>query len=373
MRLQRTAKIRLQIRPEPLKSSVDAYTKAFNHCCRYAWDNKLSGRIPLHHATYNHLRDQFGLPSQLAISAIGKALEAVKSAKARLKAGRKASCPKSRSCAIRYDARSYTLNLAKNSVSLLTLDGRFKVDLLIPQHFHQYLDWKHASADLVIAGDKVYLHIVFQKDVEQVESNGIVVGVDRGIKKIAVTSTNQFYGGGRIKHVSDRYVKLRSDLQSRGTRSARRHLAQIRGKEQRFRRHSNHEITKQIVSSLAPGSTIVLEDLSGIRDRCKFGKKMRTQLHKWNFFQFQQFLTYKAAGRGIAVEYVDPRNTSKGCSRCGHVDDRNRKSQSQFCCKSCGFQLNADLNGSRNIRNKSGMLHVAPDGLPIVDQPIALC
>lgn len=373
MRLQRTAKIRLHIHPKALRDSVDAYTKAFNYVCCYGWDNNVTSSISLQKATYTHCRKQLGLPAQLACSVAVKASEAVKSAKARLKAGRKASCPQSKHCAIRYDARSYTLFLESGKVSLLTTNGRVKVDLLIPEHFRQYIDWKHASADLVIAGDKVHLHVVFQHEVEEVENNGVVVGVDRGIKKIAVTSTNQFYGGGRIKHVSDRYSRLRGELQKAETRSAQRHLAKISRKERRFRADVNHCITKKIVSSLEPGNTIVLEDLSGIRDRCKFSKKMRTQLHKWNFFQFQQFLTYKAHGRGIAVEYVDPRNTSKGCSRCGHIDDRNRKSQSRFCCMSCGFQLNADLNASRNIRNKSGMLNAAPDGLRIVNQPIVLC
>ena len=306
MRLQRTAKIRLHIHPEALRDSVNAYTKAFNHVCRYGWDNNVTSSMSLQKATYAHCRGQLGLPAQLACSVAVKAAEAIKSAKARLKAGRKASCPQSKHCSIRYDARSYTLFLESGKVSLLTTNGRIKTNLLIPDHFHQYLDWKHASADLVIAGDKAYLHVVFQQEVEQTENNGVVVGVDRGIKKIAVTSTNQFYGGGMIKHVSDRYARLRGELQKAETRSAQRHLAKISRKERRFRADVNHVITKQIVSSLKPGSTIVLEDLSGIRDRCKFGKKMRTQLHKWNFFQFQQFLLQLTEPDAQRPERVQP-------------------------------------------------------------------
>lgn len=154
MRLQRTAKIRLHIHPEALRDSVNAYTKAFNHVCRYGWDNNVTSSMSLQKATYAHCRGQLGLPAQLACSVAVKAAEAIKSAKARLKAGRKASCPQSKHCSIRYDARSYTLFLESGKVSLLTTNGRIKTNLLIPDHFHQYLDWKHASADLVSSSSR---------------------------------------------------------------------------------------------------------------------------------------------------------------------------------------------------------------------------
>ena len=47
---------------------------------------------------------------------------------------------------------------------------------------------------------------------------------------------------------------------------------------------------------------------------------------------------------------VDPRNTSKTCSVCGHCEKANRKSQAEFLCQHCGFSANADWNAARNIR-----------------------
>jgi putative transposase len=49
------------------------------------------------------------------------------------------------------------------------------------------------------------------------------------------------------------------------------------------------------------------------------------------------------------VVVVDPRHTSQRCSRCGHTARNNRRSQSVFICRQCGYHLNADLNGARNI------------------------
>jgi putative transposase len=61
-------------------------------------------------------------------------------------------------------------------------------------------------------------------------------------------------------------------------------------------------------------------------------------------------MEYKARLAGVAVESVDPRNTSRTCAECQHCSKANRKSQSEFSCKACGHQANADVNAARNIR-----------------------
>src|SRR6266487_79023 len=62
-----------------------------------------------------------------------------------------------------------------------------------------------------------------------------------------------------------------------------------------------------------------------------------------------QFLSYKAALAGIPLRVVDPRNTSRTCSACGHCEKANRKSQASFLCRECGMSMNADINAARNI------------------------
>lgn len=70
---------------------------------------------------------------------------------------------------------------------------------------------------------------------------------------------------------------------------------------------------------------IAREDLTGIRDRVRLRKPQRSMLHSWAFAQLGAFLDYKAAQAGVAVVAVDPAYTSQTCSRCGHVDKRNRR------------------------------------------------
>ena len=348
MKLVRTMKLKLNIPTDIIKPTLDAYTKAFNFVCQTGWNDSDSNGVSLHNKTYSSTREY--LPSQLAVSARMKATEAIKSVKTRLKKKQKATCPQSKQCSVHYDARSFNVWFEQNKLSLLTVSGRVKIPISVPEYFQQYLTWKRCSADLFVGKNKVFMNIVFSKEIADPELTGNVVGIDRGIRKIAVTSENQFFGGGQVKRVSKRYEKIRSVLQSCGSKSAERHLQKISKKENRFRTDTNHVVTKQIVSSLDEGTVIALEKLTGIRQSTRLRKKQRKDLNKWNFFQFEQFLTYKAEAREMKIEYVDARYTSQKCSACGYISRSNRQSQAIFKCKHCGFFLNADLNASRNIR-----------------------
>jgi putative transposase len=118
-------------------------------------------------------------------------------------------------------------------------------------------------------------------------------------------------------------------------------------------------LSKRIVHSTPPGATIVFENLTNIRETSKIGRgkqnknvETKRKLHSWTFAQLFAFTDYKAQERGIRVERIDPRYTSQTCSRCGHQARTNRHSQSIFHCRSCGYQLNADLNAAYTIREK---------------------
>ncbi len=57
----------------------------------------------------------------------------------------------------------------------------------------------------------------------------------------------------------------------------------------------------------------------------------------WDFHEPRNLIVYKAALAGVAVVFVDPRNTSRGCSCCGLTDKRNRPSRDKFRCIGCGI------------------------------------
>lgn len=351
MEIARTIKLKLNINSDLILPTIKAYTKAYNYVCKIGWNDKDFNGVSLHHKTYEFTREEFQLPAQLACSARMRATESLKSTNTKLKKNGKASQPKSLQIPIRLDARSFTVWFERNEISIVTLTGRIKIPIQIPEYFKQYTVWKRASADLFTKNGKVYLSLVMTQDIpEPMPNEKSVIGIDRGINNLAVTSNNKFFSGKNVKRISKRYQKIRSKLQACGSKSAKRHLRKISGKENRFKTDINHVISKKITNSVPKNSIVVLEKLTDIR-KSKLRKKQRTELNKWKFFQLEQFLKYKLEAKNCIIECVCPRYTSQTCSKCGHQVRSNRKGH-VFKCKACGFELNADLVASRNIKSK---------------------
>jgi IS605 OrfB family transposase len=177
------------------------------------------------------------------------------------------------------------------------------------------------------------------------------LGIDLGIKNIAVDSDGTVHSSSKVNNVRHRHRRLRTKLQEKGTRSAKRKLKKLSGKESRFARDVNHCISKVIVAK-AKGTkrAVALEDLTGIRMRITVPRLRRVALSSWSFNQLRSFVAYKAEREGLPMVLVDPRNTSRTCPECGTTNKRNRTSQRLFSCVSCGFAGLADHIAAENIR-----------------------
>lgn len=182
------------------------------------------------------------------------------------------------------------------------------------------------------------------------------LGVDRGINRIVVTNDGFIKSGKSLNYLRRKIQKTRSSLQKKkaeGTKQGKQNncyklLKRLTGKMQRLQTNTNHVLSKQIVSrAKETDSFIVLENLEGIRDRCKNkGKKLRKILGGWAFYQLEQFILYKSALAGVEVRFVNPRNTSKTCAKCLSLGSRQKH---KFKCTQCGNVADADLNASQNI------------------------
>jgi len=337
-----------------LDETMKQFTESFNTVCRTGWEQHNSNAYTLHRLTYRDCKNALpSLVSDLHIQARQKAAEAVKSAIAREKKGLKTGCPQSMLCPPRYNLHTFTLNWEKGIVNLATTNGRIKVVFNLPQYATYAVGCATATADLLYRKNRFYLHVVISlPDIEFV-SNGKAIGVDLGMTRPAVSSDNRFHGDKHMKEVVKRIFRLRRELQAKGTKSAKRHLRSLAGREQRFRRDCDHVISSSIVRDMDAGTTIVLENLTNIRNRVKvYHGEASRRLHSWSFLQLKSFIEYKAEAAGCAVAMIDPRKTSQRCSRCGNISRGNRRTQSSFICRECDFHLNADLNASRNIRDK---------------------
>jgi IS605 OrfB family transposase len=161
------------------------------------------------------------------------------------------------------------------------------------------------------------------------------LGVDWRVANRARDSDGRRYSGSEVTNVRWRNRKLRARLQAQPTRSAKGRLKKLAGRESRFARHGNPGISKQIVATAkATGGGIRREELNGIRTPAKVRHHQRGVQHSWAFWQLRQMIAYKAARAGVLVEFVDSRNTSPTGSPCGHCEKGNRRTQSDFGCRS---------------------------------------
>jgi putative transposase len=383
----------LQLHPTPeqaqvLQSTLERYTASYNAVVQEGFTTQCSNGVELHKRTYYLLRAKYpNLPAQLVCAARVKATETVKSAltwrkkydknypKRVVKAQKRnrpipvyktVRIPHSALCAIRYDARSCWVKWESSTASLATVAGRVRLSFIVPQHSLPYLVGKPCSADLCYSKGRYSLHVVVSIPEPVVEKSDEVVGIDLGLTRPAVTSTRQFLGERRWKEQERRLFRLRRKLQAKGTKPAKRHLKKLSGQLFRQRKDHDHVLSKRIVQNTVPGATIVLENLTDIRERVthKKGEGQR-RMHSWSFAQLFSFIAYKAESRGIQVTRIDPRHTSQTCSKCGYQARNNRRSQSLFPCRTCGYCLNADLNASYNIREKY-ISSLAQDGTPVL-------
>jgi len=357
--MQRT--VRLVLNPTPaqaqaLADTAHQFTAAFNQVCAYGWQQKDKNGVRLHHATYYAVKTACpGLVADLVIQARVKATEALKSAFARQKAALPTSCPHSTHCPPRYNVHTYTLSWDAQTVRLSTVAGRMTLPFTVPAYATKYAGFPIDTADLIQHQDGTWwLHVVVTVAPPVIAQTEEVIGIDLGLAHPAVTSTNQFLGKKAWKATEGRHFRLKRVLQKRGTKSAKRHLRHLRHTQARFRRDCDHVLSKKLVEAAAPGGTLVLENLTDIRQRVRAKRQTQTKrrLHSWSFAQLTSFLTYKAEERRLTVARVDPRHTSQTCSCCGHQARNNRRSQSHFVCHACGFELHADLNAARNIAAK---------------------
>lgn len=338
-----TAKVKLIADTDAFLALRDTMQTA-NTCCDWisnrAWKSKVFGQFALHKLCYAAAKEKYSLSAQVVVRCIGKVCDAYKLDKKTKRTFWEFG-------AIAYDDRILSWNLATQTISIWTTGGRLKIPFKAGSRQLELLKSRQGESDLILCDTKFHLGAVC--NIDQPESADVesFLGVDLGIAQIAATSDGKCYSGSAVKDVRHRHRRLRTKLQKKQTRGAKRKLKQLSGKESRFAKHVNHCIAKDIVETARrTGRGIAIEELTGIRARIRARWEQRAVLHSWAFAQLGSFLTYKAAISGVPLVRVDPRNSSRECSRCSHTDKLNRPSQSKFLCRSCGYSANADLNAA---------------------------
>ena len=401
-----TAKLKLNTTPEQfkaLRTTQLAYRDSLNYVSQYAFAHgKMSNAVRLQDATYEEIRLRFHLPSQMACSVprqVGASYKTlwtkVKNNAVHRKEGKTKKRYKGLDKAPTFISPTLTYQYKKDytfkkeqQVSILTLEGR----VIVPYtgyNKHVALIQRGAeigASKLWYDKPKKQFYLLVSLEIETAdptpETHKQVVGVDVGMRYLAVTATMQgdctFHSGKQIVPKANHYARLRKRLQKKGTRSATRRLVAISGRERRLKQNTNHVVSKRIVLQ-HPQSLIGLEHLTDIRERTKRRKgknakqrKANRTFSKWSFAELHSMIAYKALlHRSMAIK-VDANSTSQACPKCGHTCKENRPNKGLlFVCQNCQYTLHADLVGARNIAMRTllirqdwigtGLLSVRPD------------
>jgi putative transposase len=304
-----TAKLKLNLTAEQkalVSQTALAYRDALNYTSQVAFDaGKTSKVAKLQKVVYNELRIRFGLGAQMACNVPRQVSGTYKTLWTKVKQSNDAitkgytkrrykgldKAPKyiSRTCTLNYQ-RDYSFK-TEQQVSIITLQGR----IVVPYDgYNKHLDLiangaRIGAAKIVYQRSSKTYYLMVSVEVETPEINPLkitrVVGVDVGMRYLAVETdlqnNSKFYSGKEVRHKANRYHKARTTLQRKDTRSAKRRLIALSGRERRFIADVNHQISKDIAK---PNTLIGLENLTGIRDRTrtKSGEKASKKRRRAN-------------------------------------------------------------------------------------------
>jgi len=207
-----------------------------------------------------------------------------------------------------------------------------------------------------------------------------ILGIDLGIEKAVgatiltpekTRATRYFVQREKVK-VIKKYDILVADLQremytrrNNGLSSDRvaERLRQMRSKRENVAKEYDRVLVRQLLNHIAELSKkytlyVAIGRLKNIRMRARKGnyrgRRFRGMIHSWAFARITDSLKHGLAQLGWKVKGKDPRFravpegwTSIICWKCGSKGKRPK--QNYFHCPSCGYSINADLNGSANI------------------------
>ena len=283
--MKQTMLLKLAPSPEQSKAllaTLHAFNAACNRIAQTAFAEQLANKFELQKLVYADIRKEYGLSSQLTIRAISKVVDSYK----RDKSIQPTFGPEG---AMTYDERVMAFK-GLTEVSLLTLQGRILIPFRIGGYQQARLDSMKGQADLLYRNGAWYLAVTLDVPTPTPDEPTDTLGVDLGIVNLATDSTGETFSGAQVEKTRQRLHALRQRLAKRGTKSAKRHLKKLSGREARFRKNTNHVISKRIVHKAKENKQgIAIEELRHIRQRTErtVRHSQRARHSSWSFAQLR--------------------------------------------------------------------------------------
>ena len=327
----------------------------------------LSALKVLHNAFYHPTRELHpGFPSQMVIRAEMECLASYKSIRSNK---HKITKPfEKKNLSLRLDKRIYSKTNEKTKIRITTKERKKEFEIKLYPKIQELMDTYNYVDPLIFVRDgKLMIALTFDTVMEQ-QSKTLCLGVDLGIRRVAACSDGRLIIDKKFNKEKRNLRHIKSKLQSKGTKSARKHLNKLRRKEKNKNKNQTHHVANEILKTDA--NMIALENLKGLKAK-KHKKQNKNAISQVPIFELRRIVTYKAKNMGKHVCLVSPAYTSQIDSISG-IQEGTRKG-CRFYAKS-GLVYDADINAAINIARRSkhpvsqGNLL---DGQGIVKSPIA--
>lgn len=226
---------------------------------------------------------------------------------------------------------------------------------LVKVNFHRQIPSNCIIKRVTIKREATSWYVCFsieEQAVKQSKCGKGIVGIDLGCKTFitlsdGTTVENPKFLNKSLKRIAKTQKKL--EKQTKGTQGRKKTikvLNKIYQKVNNQRQDFLHQTSRKLVKTY---ETLVFEDLS-IQQMVQvkpWHNLNRTILDSsWGKFVF--YCSYKAANAGGRVIKINPKNTSKMCSRCGALVEKDL-SERVHNCPVCSLSMDRDLNASLNI------------------------
>ncbi len=343
-----------------LREELYMTRRAIQYIIDALWElDKIPSRNQCHQMSYKILRSQ-GFRAHQCKQIYKYARTLVKSAKENN--GKKPVLRKLTARLDKYDAK---VDL-ENQLIIIKLRNRvFEIKLLHSKEYtRKFLGRKWY--EVIISIDKqgrVWVAIPFRW-MHKPYSPRRVISVDINLKKIVV------YNGKSIRRIDTRFTEalylkhLAENVQKRHSYAWRRNKKWLEIIRALHRRSRNividwcRKFAKYIVlKARRTMSAIVLEDLEKLwLNASKKSSSLADKLSRFAYRKLQLAIITKAIEYNVPIVFVNPKDTSATCSRCGAKLVYNRR---LAICPRCGFMTDRDTIGAMNIYLKA-LKHLAP-------------
>jgi putative transposase len=220
------------------------------------------------------------------------------------------------------------------------------------------------AATITRTADRWYVSFTVEVERATPTSNGKpgVVGVDTGIRHLAVLSNGATIANPRALEQSLRKLRqvnrqlARRTPGSRRRNQSRRRCARVHARAVNLRRDALHKLSTTLATE---HGTVVVEhlNLAGmVRNR-----RLARAIGDSGMGELRRLLAYKTTWYGSRLVVADPFfPSSKTCSGCGWVKAKLTLAERTYRCEACGLVVDRDLNAARNLAKLAD--HVARSG-----------